>query len=123
MCVVKLVLTGVNAMLEVRLYLAQRLSAAIMAPLVLIHLGVMIYAIQGGIDAAEILQRTRGSFFWATNYGLFVIAVSVHAAIGLRNVLREWASLRGIYLSIISWIFFVGLLTAGLRAVAAVVIA
>jgi fumarate reductase subunit C len=123
MCVAKSGLMGVSAMLEVRLYLAQRASAAIMAPLVLIHLGVMIYAIQGGIDAAEILQRTRGSFFWGANYGLFVIAVSVHAAIGLRNILREWLSLRGIYLSAISWIFFAGLLTAGLRAVAAVVIA
>ncbi len=122
MCVAKLVLMVANAMLEVRLYLAQRASAAIMAPLVLIHLGVMIYAIQGGIDAAEILERTRGSFFWGANYGLFVIAVAVHATIGLRNVLREWASIRGIYLSIVSWIFFIGLLTAGLRAVVAVVI-
>ena len=40
-------------MTETRFYLAQRLSAAVMAPLVLIHLGVMIYAIQGGLDAAE----------------------------------------------------------------------
>ena len=117
------VVADANAMLEVRLYLAQRASAAIMAPLVLIHLGVMIYAIQGGIDAAEILQRTRGSLFWGVNYGLFVIAVSIHAAIGLRNILREWLSLRGIGLAVISWIFFAGLLSAGLRAVAAVVIA
>jgi fumarate reductase subunit C len=51
-----------------------------------------------------------------------VIAVSVHAAIGLRNILREWLSLRGIGLAVISWIFFAGLLTAGLRAVAAVVL-
>jgi len=123
MCVANWVVTGVSAMLEVRLYLAQRVSAAIMAPLVLIHLGVMIYAIQGGIDAAEILQRTRGSLLWGANYGLFVIAVSIHAALGLRNILREWLSLRGVYLGVISWIFFAGLLTAGLRAVAAVVIA
>ncbi len=123
MCVANLGLTGVNAMLEVRLYMAQRASAAIMAPLVLIHLGVMIYAIQGGIDAAEILQRTRGSLLWGANYGLFVIAVSIHAAIGLRNILREWLSLRGVFPGVISWIFFAGLLTAGLRAVAAVVIA
>jgi fumarate reductase subunit C len=109
-------------MLEVRLYLAQRASAAIMAPLVLLHLGMMIYAIQGGIDAAEILQRTRGSLFWAANYGLFVIAVSVHATLGLRNILREWFSLQGTGLSLFSWIFCAGLLTAGLRAVAAVVL-
>ncbi|MCP4388728.1 MAG: succinate dehydrogenase, partial [Gammaproteobacteria bacterium] len=47
-------------MVELRLYLAQRISAAIMAPLVLVHLGVMIYAIQGGLSADEILARTRG---------------------------------------------------------------
>jgi fumarate reductase subunit C len=109
-------------MLEVRLYLVQRASAAIMAPLVLLHLGMMIYAIQGGIDAAEILQRTRGSLFWAANYGLFVIAVSVHATLGLRNILREWFSLRGSVLGVVSWLFFAGLLAAGLRAVVAVVL-
>ena len=50
-------------MVELRLYLAQRVSAVIMAPLVLLHLGVMIYAIQGGLSAGEILERTRGSRF------------------------------------------------------------
>jgi fumarate reductase subunit C len=108
-------------MLEMRLYLAQRISAAIIAPLVLIHLGMMIYAIQGGLDAAEILGRTRGSVLWAANYGLFVVAVAVHAAIGLRNVLREWLSLRAAVLATISWLAFAVLLLSGLRAVSAVV--
>ena len=62
-------------MLGIRLYLAQRLSAMVMAPLVLVHLAVMIYATQGGLDAAEILSRTQGSFFWGGLYGLFVLAV------------------------------------------------
>ena len=61
-------------MLDVRLYLAQRISALIMVPLVLGHLAVMIYAIQGGLSAAEILGRTKGSFFWFAFYGLFVLA-------------------------------------------------
>ncbi len=108
-------------MLEMRLYLAQRISAAIIAPLVLIHLGMMIYAIQGGLDAGEILGRTRGSFLWAANYGLFVIAVAVHASIGLRNVLREWLALRGTTLEAIAWLSFALLLICGLRAVVAVV--
>jgi fumarate reductase subunit C len=108
-------------MLELRLYLAQRISAAIIAPLVLIHLGMMIYAIQGGLDAAEILARTRGSFWWAANYGLFVVAVAAHAAIGLRNVLREWLSLRGVVLAVFAWLTFAVLLLSGLRAVGAVV--
>lgn len=108
-------------MLEMRLYLAQRISAAIIAPLVLIHLGMMIYAIQGGLDAAEILGRTRGSVLWAMNYGLFVIAVAVHAAIGLRNVLREWFAVRGVVLATLAWLSFALLLVSGLRAVSAVV--
>ena len=108
-------------MLELRLYIAQRASAAIMAPLVLLHLGVMIYAIHGGLDAAEILARTRGSLFWGANYGLFVLAASVHAAIGLRNILREWAGLRGPILSIIGCGFGLLLLLMGLRAIAALV--
>ena len=35
-------------MMTLRLYMAQRISALIMAPLVLMHIGVMIYAIQVG---------------------------------------------------------------------------
>ena len=70
-------------MLDLRLYMLQRLSALILAPLVLTHIGVMIYAVQGGLSAAEILGRTQGSIPWMLFYGLFVAAVSVHAAIGV----------------------------------------
>lgn len=108
-------------MVELRLYLAQRISAAIMAPLVLVHLGVMIYAIQGGLSAEEILARTRGSLLWGGFYGLFVIAAAVHAAIGLRSILSEWLRLRGPVLNVLGWIFGLGLWAAGWRAVAAVV--
>jgi len=82
-------------MSEFHLYMAQRLSALIMAPFVLVHIGVMIYAIQGGLSAAEILGRTQGSLFWFAFYGLFVVAVSIHASLGLRTILGEWAGLRG----------------------------
>ena len=108
-------------MLELRLYIAQRVSAAILAPLVLIHLGMMIYAIQGGIDAAEILGRTRGSLGWGLNYGLFVLAVAVHAAIGLRYLAREWLGWRAGLLNAAAIIAFALLLSLGLRAVVAVV--
>jgi fumarate reductase subunit C len=108
-------------MAELRLYLAQRISAAIMAPLVLVHLGVMIYAIQGGLSAEEILARTRGSLLWGSFYGLFVIAVAVHAAIGVRNILSEWLQLRGPLLSAVCWLLGLVLWAAGWRAVAAVV--
>lgn len=108
-------------MTELRLYLLQRISAMIMAPLVLLHLGVMIYAIQDGLSAEEILGRTRGSVLWTLVYGLFVLAVAVHAAVGLRNILREWCKLKGVLLDSLSWIICFGLLLLGWRAVYAVV--
>lgn len=104
-------------MMTLRLYMAQRISALIMAPLVLMHIGVMIYAIQGGLSAAEILGRTQGSAFWFLFYGIFVIALSVHAAIGLRTVLSEWAGLRGGLLNGFSWAILALLLILGMQAV------
>lgn len=107
--------------MSVRLYLAQRISALVMAPLVLGHLAMMIYAVRNGVDAAEILARTRGSVAWATFYGLFVIAVAVHAAIGLRTVACEWLKLRGSALEIFALSVCMSLLVLGGRAVYAVV--
>ena len=103
--------------MNLRLYMAQRISALIMAPLVLGHIAVMIYAIQGGLSAAEILGRTQGSIAWALFYGLFVVAVAVHAAIGLRTVLAEWAGLRGALLNGAAGMIGLGLLVLGLVAV------
>jgi fumarate reductase subunit C len=107
-------------MLDTRLYLLQRISALIMVPLVLLHLSVMIVAIQGGLDSAEILSRTRGSLFFGSVYGLFVLTVSIHAAIGLRVVMFEWLGIKGRVLSVFSWVAFVGLLLIGVRAVISV---
>ncbi len=110
-------------MLGIRLYLAQRITALIMAPLVLIHLGVMIYAVQGGLSAAEILGRTQGSWFWGAIYGLFVIAVSIHAAIGLRVVIHEWFRFNGNRLNSLTILITLLFLGLGGRAVYAVVLA
>jgi fumarate reductase subunit C len=77
------------------LWLAQRASAAVLAICVVVHLATMIYAIRGGLSAAEILSRTQGSAGWFAFYSLFVLAVSVHAPIGLRAVLGEWLRWRG----------------------------
>ena len=110
-------------MTELRLYMAQRLTALIMAPLVIGHIAVMIYAVQGGLSAGEILGRTRGSLFWAIFYGSFVIAVSIHAAIGIRTVLSEWAGLRGGRLNGVCFGLCALLLVMGGRAVLAVTLA
>lgn len=109
-------------MTPARLFLAQRLTALILAPLVLIHLGLILVAVEGGLSAAEILARTRGSVGWAAFYGLFVLAAAIHAPIGLRNVVHEHTGWRGRSLEVA--MVALGLLLAGLgaRAVIAVVV-
>jgi len=107
--------------LEFRLYLLQRLTALIMAPLVIGHIAVMIYAIQDGLTAAEILGRTQGSVFWGLFYGIFVVAVAIHAAIGLRTIAQEWLRLEGAALHAVTWTVGLGLMVLGGRAVYAVV--
>jgi fumarate reductase subunit C len=74
---------------------AQRASAALLALCVTVHLATIVYAVQGGLSGAEILARTRGNAAWATFYTVFVLAVAVHAPIGLRAVLAEWLGWRG----------------------------
>ncbi len=107
-------------MLNLGLYMAQRLSAMVMGPLVIGHLIVMIVAIQGGLSTGEILSRTKGSIGWFLFYGTFVIAVSVHAAIGVRVITHETTGLRGVWLEILTWGMAIALLTMGARAVMAV---
>lgn len=107
---------------DLRLYILQRASALVMAPLVLGHLAVMIYAIRNGLSAAEILGRTQGSLFWALFYGLFVVAAAVHAAIGLRTVVRETTGWRGRGLDGAALLVAVLVLVLGLRAVTAVIV-
>ena len=110
-------------MLNLRLYMVQRITALLMAPLVLGHLAVMIYAVQGELSAAEILGRTQGSALWFLFYGSFVCAVAVHAAIGLRVVAHEWGGMRGAALDVLMWVAGLGLFALGARAVWAVTFA
>ncbi|MGC1779610.1 MAG: succinate dehydrogenase [Xanthobacteraceae bacterium] len=79
--------------MNVRLYIWQRATAALLVPLVLGHLAVIFYATRQSLTAADILSRTHGSVLWASYYGLFVIAASIHAPIGVRNILIEWSPL------------------------------
>lgn len=84
------------------------------------HLATVIYAVQGGLSAAEILGRTRGNGGWLAFYALFVLAVSVHAPIGLRAVLAEWLKWRGLSRDLLLLAFGLLLAGLGLRAVLAV---
>lgn len=108
--------------MNVRLYVAQRLTAAVMVPLVAAHLAVIVYATRHGMTAAEVLARTRGSIPWALFYGSFVVAAAIHASIGIRTVLTEWSPLGGRRLDAVATGIGLLLLVLGLRAVAAVVL-
>jgi fumarate reductase subunit C len=102
------------------LWVAQRATAAILAVCVAVHLATIIYAVQGGLSAAEILGRTRGSAGWLAFYSLFVAAAAIHAPIGLRPVLGEWLHWRGASREAFLALFSAFLLFTGMRAVLAV---
>jgi fumarate reductase subunit C len=108
--------------MNVRLYVWQRGTAALMVPLVAVHLAVIFYATRQGFSAADILSRTRGSIAWGAYYGLFVAAVSIHAAIGVRNVLAEWSPLTDRRAGQLAVALGLLLAALGFRAVAAVVL-
>jgi fumarate reductase subunit C len=93
-----------------------------MAPMILVHLGVIFYAMRMRLTAADILSRTQGSIGWALFYGAFVILASIHAGIGCRTVLREWGGFRGFAGNAAATMIGLALLGLGLRAVVAVVL-
>jgi fumarate reductase subunit C len=105
---------------EARLWLAQRASAAVLALCVAVHLATMIVAVRGGLSATEILGRTRGSIGWAAFYGVFVVAVSIHAPIGLRTVVAEWLGGRGLAANATAAAVGIALLILGALAIVAV---
>ena len=109
-----------NAKAQTHLWLAQRLSAAVLGFCVLVHLATMIYAVRGGLTAAEILGRTSGNVAWFAFYTVFVLAVAVHVPIGLRAVLIEWAGWRSRGRDLALACFAIVLLYFGMRAVTAV---
>lgn len=78
------------AVAQARRWYWQRLSAMVLALCVALHLAAMIWAVRGGLSAAEILARTQGNALVAAFYGLFVLACAVHVPIGLAAVAREW---------------------------------
>jgi fumarate reductase subunit C len=105
------------------LFIAQRLSAAVLAFAVAVHLATIIYAARAGMTAADVLARTHGNKAFLILYLVFVVAVAIHAPIGLRNVLREWTAWRGRSLDVALAAFALLLLALGLRAAVAVFVA
>lgn len=106
--------------MENLLFFLQRITALILAPFVLIHLGLILYAVRGGLTAADILSRTEGSIGWILFYGLFVVAVAIHASLGLRRIFIEWLKIGTSAVNILSFLIALLMLALGLRAVIAV---
>ncbi len=84
-----------NVRAQVLLWTAQRVSAAVLALCVVVHLATMIYAVRHGLSAAEILGRTHGNHAWLAFYVTFVAAVAIHAPIGVRTIVDESFGWRG----------------------------
>jgi len=98
------------------LWMAQRASAAVLALCVVVHLATIVYAVQGGLSAAEILERTRGNAGWLAFYSVFVLAVTIHAPIGLRSVLSEWLGWRTRSRDVVLSLFALLIAWMGMRA-------
>ena len=105
-----------TALLQARLWYAQRISAMVLGLCVAIHLFIMFYAIRGGLTAGEILGRTQGNWLFAIFYEVFVLACLVHAPIGLANILRENFP-RSPVVGVLPWILAALILVLGTTAV------
>lgn len=110
-----------SARREAMLWVAQRATAVVLALCIVVHLATIIYAIRGGLSAAEILGRTRGSVGWAAFYSVFVLAAAVHGAIGLRAIAAEWLGFRGDAAEVAVTVVGFALTVLGLRAVVGLV--
>lgn len=98
------------------LFLAQRLSAMVLAVAVFVHLATILYAVNGGLTAGEILGRTQGNAGFLAFYVVFILAAAIHAPIGLRAVCREWLGWRGASRDAALVAFSLLLVVLGLRA-------
>ncbi len=112
-----------SASAQARLWVVQRATAAVLALCVVVHLATIIYAVRGGLSAAEILGRTRGSIAWGTFYAVFVIAAAAHGSIGIRTIAIEWLRFGKPAAQRLMVTVALALALFGLRAVYAVVAA
>lgn len=112
-----------TAVAQAKRWYWQRISAMVLALCVLVHLAIMIYAVRGGLSAAEILGRTQGNWGFAGFYAVFVVACAVHVPVGVANIAREWWAFSDGAALWLSRAFGLALLVMGLRAVYAVVAA
>ena len=105
-----------TALLQAKLWYAQRISAMVLGLCVALHLFIMFYAIRGGLTAGEILGRTQGNWLFAIFYEVLVLACFVHEPIGLANILCENFP-REPRVAVLPWILACLILVLGTAAV------
>lgn len=106
-----------SAKVQTWLWIAQRASAAVLALTVSVHLITLIYAVRGGLTAAEIVTRLHGNAVWLGFYSVFVLAAAVHAPIGLRTILVESVPLAPRVADAVSGVLMLLILLLGFRAI------
>ena len=106
---------------QARRWYWMRITSMLLAVCVLVHLATIIYAVRGGLSAADILGRTRGSLPVAAFYAVFVLSCAVHVPIGLATVVEEWSVAGPRVARLVSWAAALLITVLGLRAVYAVV--
>ena len=102
------------------LFILQRLSGALLALLLFAHLVTIIFAVQGGLSVAEIVDRVRGNLFWVSFYGVFALTAVVHAMIGLRKILIEWTPVNPRVVDVVVSLYVIGALWLGYEAIEAI---
>jgi fumarate reductase subunit C len=112
-----------GAVRQARLWYVQRISAMVLALGVLVHLGVILYAVRGGLSGVEILARTHGNWAFGLFYSVFVLACAVHVPIGFAKVAEEWMGWSGRAADLLAIALGVLIMVTGQRAVYAVVLA
>ena len=99
-------------------FVLQRASAAVLAACVVVHLATIIYAVRHALTAEAMVARIHANILWPAFYSVFVVAVAIHAPLGLRAIADEWLGFRGRATDVVLVLFALLLLGGGLYAVA-----
>jgi len=110
-----------TAIAQARAWYWQRISAMVLMVFVFIHLGLILYAMRGGLTAAEILGRTQGNLALAVFYAVFVLACVIHVPLGLQKIAEEWGGMTPPTAQLLTRGFAALILVLGLTAVWAVI--
>tara|TARA_R110002049_G_scaffold86285_1_gene219511 strand:+ start:611 stop:958 length:348 start_codon:yes stop_codon:yes gene_type:complete len=98
------------------LYRLQRYSAMVLAPLVVIHIGLILMAARTHPTPATVLEQFQAQPLWPLFYLIFVLAITVHVPIGLWQIWRSIEALPTWLGALLSTCFALILLLLGLRA-------